>query len=75
MLLPIVVIFIIGYLLIALEHQIRIDKAATALLLGMILWTLYTIGAPYIIPLNDAIPKSRSCNVFFVSIWRFVPMR
>ena len=46
MLLPIVVIFIIGYLLIALEHQIRIDKAATALLLGMVLWTLYTIGAP-----------------------------
>ena len=38
MLLAIVTIFIIGYLAIALEHPLRIDKAAVALLLGMLLW-------------------------------------
>ncbi len=36
-----VVVFILGYTLIALEHPIKIDKAATALLLGMVLWVIY----------------------------------
>ncbi len=45
MLVTLVVVFIVGYLLIALEHPIKIDKAATALLLGMIMWLLYMIGA------------------------------
>ncbi len=44
-----VVVFIIGYLLIALEHPIKIDKSATALLLGMVMWVLFMLGA-------DAIP-------------------
>lgn len=39
-----VVVFIIGYALIALEHPIKIDKAATALLLGMVLWVIYVFG-------------------------------
>ena len=32
------VIFALGYLLIALEHQVKIDKAATALVLGVVIW-------------------------------------
>ena len=44
-----VVVFIIGYLLIALEHPIKIDKSATALLLGMVMWVLFILGA-------DALP-------------------
>jgi len=38
-----VVIFIIGYTFIALEHPIKIDKAATALLMGTILWAVYAL--------------------------------
>jgi len=38
-----VIIFVVGYLGIALEHNIRVDKAATALLIGMVCWGMYAI--------------------------------
>lgn len=47
-----VVVFILGYFLIAVEHPIKIDKSATALLLGMVMWVLFILGAdaiPYIV--------------------------
>ncbi len=50
MLVAIVTLFIIGYLAIALEHPLRIDKTASALLLGMLLWVLYAFGAESIVP-------------------------
>ena len=50
MLVAITVLFIIGYLAIALEHPLRIDKTASALLLGMLLWVLYAFGAETIVP-------------------------
>lgn len=37
------VIFIIGYVFIAVEHLIKINKSATALVLGNILWLLWFI--------------------------------
>lgn len=46
MLTLIVAIFIVGYLMIALEHPIKINKAASALLTGTILWILYVLNAP-----------------------------
>ena len=39
-----VVIFILGYTAIALEHPLKIDKAASAILLGVIMWVLFFIG-------------------------------
>jgi len=50
MLTVMVVVFIIGYLMIALEHPLKINKAGTALLLGTILWVLYTMTADAYIP-------------------------
>ena len=41
----IIVVFVVGYLAIALEHPIRIDKAASALLAGVLTWTLYIVAA------------------------------
>ena len=38
-----VVIFVLGYTAIALEHPLKIDKAASALLTGTILWALYAL--------------------------------
>jgi Na+/H+ antiporter NhaD/arsenite permease-like protein len=38
--LAMIAVFIIGYLLITLEHFVKIDKAATALLMGVILWVI-----------------------------------
>jgi NhaD family Na+/H+ antiporter len=45
MLTAIIIVFIIGYLAIALEHSIKINKAATALLTGVLCWTLYVFSA------------------------------
>lgn len=36
-----IVVFVLGYLAIALEHPLRIDKAATALVTGVVSWALY----------------------------------
>ena len=49
-----IIVFLIGYLLIALEHPLKINKAGTALLTGTILWVLYTFGAPQFIPTASA---------------------
>lgn len=40
-----VIIFVLGYTAIALEHSIKIDKAATALLIGSLTWVAYILGA------------------------------
>lgn len=44
------VLFIVGYILISLEHTIKINKAATALVVSMVLWTIYIFAAPLIVP-------------------------
>lgn len=36
-----IIIFVIGYAAIALEHPLRINKAASALLTGVLIWTFY----------------------------------
>ena len=51
MLTALIVIFVIGYLAIALEHPLKVDKTASALLLGMVLWIVYALGADSIVPL------------------------
>src|SRR5436190_2192747 len=40
----IVIVFIIGYLAIAFEHPLRINKAASALLTGVICWSIYALS-------------------------------
>lgn len=40
----IVAVFIFGYVLIAFEHPLKIDKAATALLTGVVCWLVLTFG-------------------------------
>ncbi len=39
----IAIIFILGYAAIALEHPIRVNKAASALITGVLCWTLYAV--------------------------------
>lgn len=50
-----IVIFVLGYAAIALEHNIRIDKAASALITGVLCWTVYVLGAEGIVNF-EAIP-------------------
>ena len=42
MVVTLVTIFIIGYACIALEHPLKINKTATALLLGVLTWTIFS---------------------------------
>jgi len=46
MTLLIILAFIIGYVAITLEHSIKINKAATALVTGVICWTIYVLSEP-----------------------------
>ena len=39
-------IFIIGYLVISLEHPLKINKAAIAVLTGVLCWTIYILQVP-----------------------------
>ncbi len=39
-----IALFVLGYAAIAFEHSIKIDKAASALLTGVILWSVYVLG-------------------------------
>ena len=39
-----IVIFVLGYLAIALEHPIKVDKAASALITGVLVWTLFVLS-------------------------------
>jgi Na+/H+ antiporter NhaD/arsenite permease-like protein len=51
----IITIFILGYLAIALEHKLNINKAASALFIGVVCWALYIINLNQLLP-TDAIP-------------------
>jgi Na+/H+ antiporter NhaD/arsenite permease-like protein len=42
----VIILFVVGYLAIALEHPIKINKTASALLTGVICWTIYAVASP-----------------------------
>ena len=56
------VAFLVGYTVIALEHPLKINKTATALLLGVLLWVCAVIGGESILvntePLRDYITRN-----------------
>ena len=52
MLALIIVIFVIGYIAIALEHPLKINKTATALLIGSLCWAVYAVGSETLLPLS-----------------------
>ena len=43
MLTLIAIVFVIGYLAITTEHTIKVNKAASALITGVLLWTIYIL--------------------------------
>lgn len=42
----IITIFVLGYAAIALEHNIKLNKAASALITGVLCWTIYIVFSP-----------------------------
>ena len=39
-------VFILGYTAIAMEHPLKVNKSATALLLAVLLWVMLAFGFP-----------------------------
>jgi Na+/H+ antiporter NhaD/arsenite permease-like protein len=48
------VVFVLGYLMIAFEHSIKIDKAASAILTAVLTWVLLVLGIDH-----EAVPELR----------------
>ncbi len=44
MAIAIIIIFILGYIAITIEHKIKINKAASALVTGVLCWTIYIMS-------------------------------
>jgi len=38
-----VIVFVLGYAAIAFEHPLKINKAASAILTGVLCWTIYAL--------------------------------
>jgi len=55
----VIIVFVIGYLAIALEHPIKINKTASALLAGVICWTLFVLSSP-----SESVTSSESYSSF-----------
>ncbi len=49
-----VLIFVLGYLAIALEHPLKIDKSASALLIGVLTWAIYALSSVDILNLGHS---------------------
>ena len=63
MVVTLVTIFILGYACIALEHPLKINKTATALLLGCLTWAIFNmfnIANPEILSLHGGMEGYRS---------------
>jgi Na+/H+ antiporter NhaD/arsenite permease-like protein len=55
MLTAIIIVFVIGYMAIAFEHPLHINKAASALLIGVLCWTLYVLDVDKLAP-SESVP-------------------
>ena len=54
-----IVVFVIGYACITVEHQLKVDKAAIALITGILCWTIYVFGKEEIVQLDfDKDPRA-----------------
>jgi Na+/H+ antiporter NhaD/arsenite permease-like protein len=46
----IIIVFVLGYTAIALEHNIKIDKAGSALVTGVLCWAIFVLGSDSVAP-------------------------
>ena len=60
-----IIVFVLGYMAIALEHPIKVDKAASALLIGGLGWALLAIGFAEIIDFEIVANKFNSFKEWY----------
>ncbi|MEZ4979651.1 MAG: sodium:proton antiporter NhaD [Chitinophagales bacterium] len=63
MIIALIVCFVVGYILITLEHPLKINKAAFALLTGMLCWSLAAI-----LPMPESITHVPAFQAFTASL-------
>jgi Na+/H+ antiporter NhaD/arsenite permease-like protein len=51
----IIIVFVLGYLAIAFEHPLRLNKAASALITGVLCWTVYIVQTEDTHAVNEAL--------------------
>ena len=54
MYLAIILVFAVGYLAIAIEHKINVNKTASALLIGVLCWVLLILGRATLFPAMES---------------------
>lgn len=59
-----IVVFVLGYAAIALEHPLKVDKAASALILGMLMWVIFVFGR------TDILNMVNETGGFLSQSWR-----
>lgn len=57
-----IIAFVIGYACIALEHPLHINKSATALLLGTVMWVLFIMGDPVTMPVYSSFQEFQAIH-------------
>jgi hypothetical protein len=55
----ILVVFLVGYVFIALEHSTNINKTAIAIVTGVLCWTLFMVSTP-----NESLLQSSDFQKF-----------
>src|SRR6186713_2943687 len=72
----VILVFILGYLAIALEHPIKINKTASALLTGVLCWTIFALGAgeKAVEPLNEHLSSIASILFFLLGAMTIVEL-
>ena len=60
-----IIVFVLGYMAIALEHPLKVDKAASALLIGGLGWALLAIGFVEIIDFEIVANKFKSFKEWY----------
>jgi Na+/H+ antiporter NhaD/arsenite permease-like protein len=63
MLTAVIATFVIGYLLIVLEHPLKLDKTVPALLAGVICWTFIAIGDLSVVGVTHEIEETKEVLV------------
>jgi NhaD family Na+/H+ antiporter len=61
----VVVVFVLGYLAIAFEHPIKINKTATALLTGVLCWTIYALTSGQSVTENLSHHLGQTAEILF----------
>ncbi|MBT1698917.1 sodium:proton antiporter NhaD [Fulvivirgaceae bacterium PWU4] len=55
----IIAVFLLGYILIAFEHPLKVNKTATAIITGVLCWTLFMFSTP-----TDTLQQSAHYSLF-----------